>query len=112
MGRGDLWWADLPDPVGSGPGFRRPVLVVQADRFTRSHLQTVLVVVVTTNLRLAAAPGNVRLSARATELPKESVANVSQLTALDKRLLTDLIGQLPAHKMRQVEDGLREILSL
>ncbi len=76
MKRGEVWWADLPAPSGSGPGFRRPVVIVQADEFNRSRIQTVIAVILASNLRLAEAPGNVRLRAKATGLPKDSVANV------------------------------------
>lgn len=110
--RGDIWWADLPKPVGSGPGYRRPVLVVQADRFTRSSIRTVVVVILTTNLRLEAAPGNVKLTSGNTGLPKDSVANVSQIATVDEQLLTNLAGQLPGRLMRQIEDGLRLVLDL
>ncbi|HEX6984755.1 MAG TPA: type II toxin-antitoxin system PemK/MazF family toxin [Planctomycetaceae bacterium] len=110
--RGDIWWADLPKPVGSGPGYRRPVLIVQSDDFTRSSIRTVIAVVLTTNLRLEAAPGNVRLTARNTGLPKDSVANVSQIVTIDERLLTNHVGQLPGLLMRRVEEGLRLVLEL
>ena len=89
MQRGEVWWTSLPDPIGSAPGYRRPVLIVQADTFNRSRINTVIAVVLTSNLRLAVAPGNVRLSARDTALPKDSVANVSQVITVDKSLLTD-----------------------
>lgn len=77
IGQGEVWWADLPDPVGSGSGFRRPVLIVQGDALNRSRIATVVCVPLTSNLRWADAPGNVLLSARSTGLPKDSVANVS-----------------------------------
>ena len=82
--RGEIWWASLPEPRGSEPGYSRPVLVVQADDFNRSRINTVIAVVITSNIRLAEAPGNVLLSRKATGLPKQSVANVSQLITLDK----------------------------
>ncbi len=112
MQRGSVWWASLPEPVGSMPGYRRPVLIVQANSFNRSNLNTVVVVVLTSNLRLATAPGNVLLSAHNTGLPKDSVANVSQLLTVDKSMLTDYVGQLPSTKLSQVEVGLRLVLSL
>ena len=86
VAQGDVCWADLPEPVGSGPGFRRPVLVVQGNAFNRSRIATVLIVPLTSNLRLANAPGNVVLPARVSGLPRESVANVSQLIAVDRDL--------------------------
>lgn len=110
--RGSIWWASLPDPIGSMPGYRRPVVIVQDDGFTESRLQTVLVITLTANLKLAEAPGNVLLSARTTGLPRSSVANVSQIVAVDKSLLTEEIGQVGPKDMRRIEDGLRLILSL
>ncbi len=112
MRRGDIWWAELPDPSGSGPGYRRPVLVVQADAFNRSRIQTAVVVALTSNLSLAAAPGNLRLSPRDTGLPKPSVVNVSQLFTLDKSLLSSKCGQLPIRLLHEVEAGLRLVLEL
>ena len=112
MQRGEVWWATLPDPIGSTPGYRRPVIIVQADSFNRSCINTVIAVVLTSNLRLATAPGNVELTSRTTGLPKDSVANVSQVITLDKFLLTERVGRLPASKMRQIDEGLRLVLHL
>jgi mRNA interferase MazF len=112
MQRGEIWWASLPEPTGSGPGYRRPVLVIQADDFNRSRIATVIVLVVTSNVKLALAPGNVLLSRRATGLPQDSVANVSQLITIDKWLLTEQAGILPPGLLRQIEDGLRLVLAL
>src|SRR5712691_430334 len=94
--RGEIWWADLPEPRRSEPGFRRPVLVVQADSFNRSRIQTVIVAVMTGNLELADAPGNVVVPARSSGLPRDSVVNVSQLLTLDRAFLTGHAGTLPA----------------
>lgn len=110
--RGDIWWASLPEPVGSGPGYRRPVLVVQSDEFNRSRIATVIALSITSNVRLAQAPGNIFLPRKATGLSKDSVANVSQLVTIDKGLLDERIGTLPAKLLKQVEDGLRMILVL
>lgn len=110
--RGEIWWADLGETVGSGPGDRRPVLVVQADSFNRSRLATTIVVALTANVRLVDAPGNVLLPARITELPKDSVANVSQLITLDQDVLTERIGRLTPSLLRQVEEGLRLVLDV
>ncbi len=110
--RGEIWWADLRDPTGSEPGYRRPVLVIQADDFNRSRIASVIVVVVSSNLRLAQAPGNVLLSRRASGLPKDSVANASQVITLDKSFLTERVGALPRSVLQQVEDGLRLTLGL
>jgi mRNA interferase MazF len=87
-----VYWANLPEPSGSGPGFRRPVLVVQGDALNRSRLKTVVCVPLTSNIRWADAPGNVMLLARATGLPRDSVANVSQIITLARTLLTEEVG--------------------
>ncbi|PDW01387.1 type II toxin-antitoxin system PemK/MazF family toxin [Candidatus Chloroploca asiatica] len=112
MQRGDVWWANLPDASGSGPAFRRPVLLVQADAFTRSRIATVIVAVITSNLRLAAAPGNVVLRARESGLPKDSVINVSQLITLDKTELDEQVGQVLPTTLADVDQGLRVVLDL
>lgn len=105
-------WAELDDPRGSEPGFRRPVLVVQSDAFNRSRIQTVLVVVLTSNLRLLDAPGNVLLEAVESGLPRDSVVNVSQVVTLDRRFLAERCGVLPPERMREVERGLLLVLDL
>jgi len=110
--RGEVWWASLPEPRGSEPGFRRPVVVVQSNRFNRSRIQTVLVVAVSSNLRLADAPGNVRATAAQTGLPKPSVANVSQVLTLDREHLSERVGTLPSSVMNRVAEGLRLVLGL
>jgi len=110
--RGEIWWAELPEPFGSEPGYRRPVLVVQADEFNRSNIRTAICAAITSNLNLAAAPGNVQLSTRASGLQKPSVVNVSQLLSVDRTRLTDLVKVLDAQSMRQVDEGLRLVLNL
>lgn len=112
MRRGDVWWADLGRPFGSEPGPRRPVLVVQADPFNQSTIQTVVVVPLTSNIRLAAAPGNVRCGSKVTGLPATSVANVSQIASIDRRRLSEKVGSLPTRVVEEVEWGLRLLLSL
>ena len=112
MERGEVWWAHLPDPVASEPGFNRPVLVIQSNAFNRSHIRTIIAVVLTSNLRLAEAPGNVLVSASDTGLPKDSVANVSQVITIDRSFLTEKCGKLPSHLIRLVDEGLRLALSL
>jgi mRNA interferase MazF len=112
MRRGEIWWADLPDPSGSEPGFRRPVVVIQANEFNRSRIRTVIAAAITSNRTLAQAPGNVALSQRSVGLDRESVVNVSQLVTLDKRALTERVGQLSSRKLREVEDGVRLALAL
>ena len=106
ISQGEVWWADLPAPTGSGPGFRRPVVVVQGDALNRSRLATVVCVPLTSNLQWADAPGNLLLTARTTSLPKDSVANVSQVVALDKMLLTERVGKLSRAKVELVLSGL------
>jgi mRNA interferase MazF len=108
--QGEVWWADLAEPSGSEPGFRRPVVVVQGDAFNRSRIATVVCVALTSNLRWADAPGNVLLSARTTGLPMDSVANVSQLVTLDREALTERIGTLPTKKLELVLLGIDIVL--
>ena len=110
ISQGEIWWADLPDPAGSGPGFRRPVIVVQGDSFNRSKIATVLCVPRTSNLKWADAPGNVLLEVRLTGLPKDSVANVSQVVALDRWLLTERVGKLSRAKTDLVLAGIDVVL--
>ena len=110
--RGDIWWAGLPVPRGSEPGYRRPVLVVQADSFNRSRISTVLVASITSNLDLADAPGNKRLTRRQSGLPRSSVVNVSQILTVDKKLLTKRVGRVSSSVMTEIDNGLRRVLSL
>jgi len=110
ISQGETWWADLPAPAGSGPGFRRPVVVVQGDALNRSRVATVVCVPLTSNLKWALAPGNVRLSARTTGLPKESVANVSQIIAIDKEFLKARVGKLPLLKLELLLSGIDIVL--
>ena len=110
ISQGEVWWADLPAPMGSGPGFRRPVVVVQGEALNRSRISTVVCVPLTSNLRWADAPGNVLLSARLTGLPKDSVANVSQVLTLDRDLLTERVGKLPRAKVELLLTGIDTVL--
>lgn len=112
MYRGEIWWANLLDPLGSGPGYRRPVLIVQDDIFTQSLIRTVIVVIITSSINLAEAPGNVLLPSEATGLPKDSVANISQVFTIDKSFLVERVGMLPEHLQEEVDEGLRAILYL
>ncbi len=112
MYRGEIWWASLPAPISSEPGYRRPVLIVQDDIFTQSLISTVIVVIITSNTQLVEAPGNVLLPSEATGLPKDSVANVSQVLTADKTFLEERIGMLPEHLQELVDEGLRTILYL
>ena len=108
--QGEVWWADLPVPEGSGPGFRRPVVVVQGNALNRSRIATVVCVPLTSNLKWAQAPGNVLLSRRASSLPSESVANVSQIVTLDRGVLTERVGTLPKSKLELILSGVDVIL--
>lgn len=110
IAQGEIWWADLGDPAGSEPGFRRPIVIVQGDAFNASSLRTVVCVVLTGNTRWAEAPGNVLLTARATGLPKPSVANVSQLVTLDRTALTVRAGRLSASNLELVLSGIDVVL--
>jgi mRNA interferase MazF len=112
MYRGEIWWANLPDPVGSEPAYRRPVLVVQDDTFTESRISTVIVVIITSNIQLAEAPGNVLLPRGVSGLSRDSVANVSQIFTIDKTFLTERIGSLPDYLQQEIDEGLRTVLYL
>ncbi len=112
MKRGQIWWAELPEPSASEPGYKRPVVIVQADEFNNSRIGTVIVVVLTSNLKLADAPGNLHLPKSKTGLAKDSVANVSQILTLDKSFLTEQIGQLDRVAVQQLDEGLQLVLSL
>jgi len=110
ISQGDVWWADLPEPIGSGPGFRRPVVVIQGDSINRSKISTVVCVPLTSNLKWANAPANLRLSQRATGLPKESVANVSQILTLDKNVLTERVGKISRSQLQLLLSGIDIVL--
>ena len=107
-----MWWADLEEPRGSEPGFTRPILIVQADAFNRSRLRTVLGLVLSSNPKLLDAPGNALLPSKVTGLPKDSVANVTQIVTLDEDYLTERAGRLPPRLMVQVDAGLKLVLDL
>ena len=108
--QGDIYWADLPDPRGSEPGYRRPVVIVQQTAINASSIETILCVPLTTQVRLAQSPGNVLLSPRQTGLPKPSVANVSQVITLDKRFLASYVATLPDSALQTVLDGINFML--
>lgn len=110
ISQGDVCWAELPAPAGSGPGFRRPVIVIQGNALNRSRVATALCVPLTSNLRWAEAPGNVLLSARITGLPRDSVANVSQLVALDRTLLEERVGRIPRARINLLLAGIDTVL--
>ncbi len=110
VSQGDVCWADLPDPSGSGPGFRRPVVVVQCDSLNRSRIATAVCVPLTSNLRWAGAPGNVLLSSGSTGLPRDSVANVSQIVAIDRSLLSERVGCVSSQELERILAGIDVIL--
>ena len=110
--RGEVWWADLPDPVASSPGGAHPILVVQANAFNRSRLSTVIGVVITSNVRLAEMPGNVLVPAKETGLPRPSVVNVTQIITADRSFLRSRAGKLRPETLERVEHGLAVVLGL
>jgi len=110
--RGEVWWADLGEPIGAEPGYRRPVIIVQSDAFNRSRIDTTVALIITSNLQLLDAPGNVLIRAKESGLPKDSVANVTQLATVDRAMLTERMGRVPRRLMARIDDGLRLVLSL
>ena len=110
--RGDIWWAALPEPAGSGPGYRRPVLIIQSNEFNESKINTIIAVVITSNTRLASAPGNILLPSKKSKLSKESIINVSQVITIDRSYLTEKVHSLSSSIVAQVDDGLRLVLKL
>jgi mRNA interferase MazF len=112
MRRGEIWWASLREPRGSEPGYRRPLVIVQSDDFTKSQIQTVIGAAVTSNTRLAVAPGNVLLQKKRSGLSRDSVVNVSQLVTVNKSFLTERIGRLSVRQLQQLNEGLRLVLML
>lgn len=112
MRRGQIWWAESPEPNASEPEYRRPILIVQADEFNSSRINTVVGIILTSNLKLTDAPGNVYISKEKSGLSKDSVANVSQIVTLDKDFLTVQIGALDSSNLQQIDEGLRLVLSL
>ena len=112
IARGEVRWAELVEPRGAEPGYRRPVLIVQSDAFNRSRIGSVIAVALTSNLRLVGAPGNVLVPAVESGLPRDSVANVSQVITLDRGVIGDASGRLEAAAMRRVDAGLRLVLAL
>ena len=112
MRRGEIRWASLPAPQASGPGYRRPVVVVQSDQFNESRISTVIIAILTANLDLAGAPGNILLDRRESNLPSDSVINVSQVLTVDKSFLTEPVGRLSAQTMITMDAGLRLVMGL
>lgn len=112
MNRGEIWWAELDEPTGSGPGYRHPVVIVQADKFNASAIKTVIAVVISSNLNLMRAPGNILLASTESKLPKDSVINVSQIATLDKSLLTSCVGALKPRTLKALNESLKTVLEL
>ncbi len=112
MRRGEIWWASLPDPVGSMPGYRRPVLIIQSDTFNASAIKTIAVLSITSNLRLANSPGNLPITPKQSGLTRDSVVNVSQILTVDKAALTERVGTLSSRQMERVDEGVRLVLGL
>ncbi len=110
--RGEIWWAELPEPIGSCPGYRSPLLIIQSNDFNKSNINTIIAAVITSNIRLSAAPGNILLSTQKSKLPKESVINVSQLITIDKSFLTEKVNTLSSSIMANVDEGVRLVLQL
>jgi mRNA interferase MazF len=110
--RGEIWWAGLAEPYGSEPGYRRPVVIIQADEFNISNINTAICAVITTNLKIGNAPGNVQLSMRSSGLSKPSVINVSQILTIDKKRLSVLVKSLDSQTINKVDDGLRLVMKL
>ncbi len=110
--RGEIWWASLPAPQGSGPGYRRPIVVVQSDQFNESRISTVVIAIITSNLRLAAAPGNMLLDRYESGLPRDSVLNLSQVLTVDKSFLTERVGILSAQTISAMDAGLKLVMGL
>ena len=112
VNRCQIWWADLPDPIASEPGYKRPVIVIQTDEFNKSRINTVVVVAITSNIRLADAPGNVQMAKSKSGLSKESVVNVSQILTIDKKFLVEKVSQLDIHTMQRIDEGIALVLGL
>ncbi len=112
MKKGEIWWASLPEPRGSEPGFRRPVLIISSNAFNSSRISTVLVAVITKNINLASAPGNVLIKKKVSKLNLDSVVNVSQILTIDKGFLTEKVSTLKSETMGKVNEGLRLVLDL
>lgn len=110
--RGEIWWAELPEPSGSEPGYRRPLVIIQSNEFNKSNIDTVIAAIITSNINLASAPGNILLSLKNSKLSKKSVVNASQLITVDKSFLTERVHTLSNKLMAQIDDGIRLVLKL
>ena len=112
MDRGEIWWASLNAPQGSSPGFRRPVLIIQANTFNHSKINTAICLVITSNTRLAGAPGNIFLSAKDSGLPKDSLINISQIITIDKQYLTEMVKKVRPVLMEDVANSIKLVLDI
>ncbi len=110
VSQGEVWWAELPEPQGSEPGFRRPVAIIQGNALNRSRIRTIVCVPLTSNLRWSQAPGNLALASKLTGLPRESVANVSQIVTVDRDVLVELVDKLPQSKLNLILSGVDVVL--
>ena len=112
VGRGEIWWADLPDPIKSKPGYKKPLVIIQANSFNKSKINTAICAIITSNIKLAQAPGNILLTEETTGLKKDSVINISQIITVDKSYLIERIGNLNNTQLQKLENGLKTILGL
>lgn len=110
--RGEIWWAELPEPTGSEPGYKRPLVIIQSNDFNNSNIKTVIAAIITSNIHIAVAPGNILLPTKKSKLPKKSVVNVSQIITVDKVFFTEKVHTLSAKLMKQIDDGIRLVLKL
>jgi len=112
VNRGEIWWAELPDPIKSEPGYRRPLVIIQSNSFNRSKINTVICTILTSNMKLEEAPGNFVLSAKSTGLMKDSILNISQIITIDKTFLIEKVGDLTNKQLKKLEEGLKLVLSI
>lgn len=112
ISRGQVWWADLGVPRGSSPGYERPVVIIQSETFNKTDIDSVIIAISTTNLRLAAMPGNILVERGVGGMKEDSVINVTQLFTIDRTDLLDYLGRLPKNKIDMIDQGLRLVLSL
>jgi mRNA interferase MazF len=112
MNRGEIWWAELGEPARSGPGYRHPVVIVQSDKYNASAISTVIVAVISSNLNLLRAPGNILLGRNESKLPKESVINISQIITVDKTYLSSHVGTLRQKTLSALNASLKSILEI
>lgn len=112
MKRGEIWWTSLSVPAGSEPGFRRPVVIISSNDFNRSRIRTIIAAVITSNLRLADAPGNILLPRKSSKLAKDSVINVSQIITIDKSFLDEKVSSLNPKVLSKLSEGLQLVLAI